>query len=151
MKVKNKEIALNALNKSLMFDPLFLGFDTYLKNISHTEHSYPPYNVVEVDENEYLLEIAIAGFNKHDLEITLTNNVLQITGEQKEETNRKYVHKGIATRMFTRTFNLTDDIEVKDADIHKGLLQIKLVRNTPEHKKPKRIEINSWYRVIVSI
>jgi molecular chaperone IbpA len=143
MKAKNKEMSLSSLNKSLMYDPLFLGFDGYLKNISHTEHSYPPYNVVEVNENEYILEIAIAGFDKHDLEIILTNNVLQITGEQNEDSKIKYLHKGIATRKFTRTFNLTEDIEVKDADIHKGLLQIKLVKNMPEHKKPKKIEINS--------
>lgn len=134
-----------SINEGLnrMFDPLFIGFDRFFDNYSSINtNSYPPYNVIKVDEETFMVEIAVAGFGKDDLEITEDSGVLKITGNSWDShESHKYLHKGIATRKFVRMFNLHDDVEVKSADIHKGLLQIVLKRNIPEHKKPKRINI----------
>ena len=126
-----------------MFDPLFIGFDRFFDNYSSINtNSYPPYNVIKTDEETFMVEIAVAGFGKDDLEITEDGGVLKISGECFDtHESHKYLHKGIATRKFVRMFNLHDDVQVKSADIHKGLLQIVLKRNIPEHKKPKRIAI----------
>lgn len=128
---------------SRMFDPLFIGFDRFFDSYSSINtNSYPPYNVIKVDEETFMVEIAVAGFGKDDLEITEDGGVLKIIGNSPDHhESHKYLHKGIAARKFVRMFNLHDDVEVKSADIHKGLLQIILKRNIPEHKKPKRISI----------
>lgn len=126
-----------------LFDPMFIGFDRFFDNYSSVNTvSYPPYNVIKVDEETFMVEIAVAGFGKDDLEITEDGGVLKITGNSWDaHESHKYLHKGIATRKFVRMFNLHDDVQVKSADIHKGLLQIVLKRHIPEHKKPKRIAI----------
>ena len=128
-----------------LFDPLFIGFDRFFDNYSSVStNSYPPYNVIKVDDNNYLIEVAVAGFGKNDIEITEQDGVLKIEGSHVEDhPEAKYLHRGVAARKFTRMFNLHDDVKVKGADIHKGLLQIKLERIVPEEKKPKRIAIGS--------
>lgn len=128
-----------------LFDPLFIGFDRFFDNYSSVStNSYPPYNVIKVDENNYLIEVAVAGFGKNDIEITEQDGVLKVEGSHVEDhPEAKYLHRGVAARKFTRMFNLHDDVKVKGADIHKGLLQIKLERIVPEEKKPKRIAIGS--------
>ena len=128
-----------------LFDPLFIGFDRFFDNYSSvTTNSYPPYNVIKVDENNYLIEVAVAGFGKNDIDITEQDGVLKIEGSHVEDhPEAKYLHRGVAARKFVRMFNLHDDVKVKGADIHKGLLQIKLERIVPEEKKPKRIAIGS--------
>jgi molecular chaperone IbpA len=135
--------AKSSLDK--LFDPLFIGFDKFFDNYSSvTTNSYPPYNVIKVDETNYLIEVAVAGFSKHDIEITEQGGVLKIEGSHVEDhPDAKYLHRGVAARKFMRMFNLHDDIKVKGADIHKGLLQIKLEKIVPEEKKPKRIAIGS--------
>lgn len=132
-------------NLDRLFDPLFIGFDRFFDNYSSVStNSYPPYNVVKVDDNNYLIEVAVAGFGKNDIEITEQDGVLKIDGAHVEDhPDAKYLHRGVAARKFTRMFNLHDDVKVKGADIHKGLLQIKLERVVPEEKKPKRIAIGS--------
>lgn len=133
----------NAMDR--LFDPLFIGFDRFFDNYSSiTANSYPPYNVIKVDDETFMVEVAVAGFSKGDLEITEHDGVLKITGETKDDhESHKYLHKGIAARKFVRMFNLHDDVKVQTADIHKGLLQITLKRHIPEEKKPKRIAIGS--------
>lgn len=128
-----------------LFDPLFIGFDRFFDNYSSVStNSYPPYNVIKIDDSNYLIEIAVAGFGKNDIEITEQDGVLKIDGSHVEDhPNAKYLHRGVAARKFTRMFNLHDDVKVKNADIHKGLLQISLERIVPEEKKPKRIAIGS--------
>lgn len=128
-----------------LFDPLFIGFDRFFDNYSSVStNSYPPYNVIKVDDSNYLIEVAVAGFGKNDIEITEQDGVLKIEGSHVEDhPEAKYLHRGVAARKFTRMFNLHDDVKVKGADIHKGLLQIKLERIVPEEKKPKRIAIGS--------
>lgn len=131
------------VSTTTLFDPLFIGFDRYVNNIANEHNTYPPYNVVKDDEDAYTVEIAIAGFGKNDLDITENNGVLTVKGEHKENDERQFLHKGVATRKFTRVFNLAEHVRVVDAEIHKGLLQIRLERIIPEDKKPRRIAIES--------
>ena len=128
-----------------LFDPLFIGFDKFFDNYSSiSTNSYPPYNVIKIDETNYLIEVAVAGFGKNDIEITEQDGVLKIEGSHVEDhPQAKYLHRGVAARKFTRMFNLHDGIKVRGADIHKGLLQIRLEKIVPEEKKPKRIAIGS--------
>ncbi len=135
-------VTVNNLDK--LFDPLFIGFDKFFENYSNVTPSYPPYNVIQHDEKSYLIEVAVAGFNKNDIEITEQDGVLKIEGQHSEDhPDSKYLHRGVAARKFVRMFNLHDDIKVVHAEIHKGLLQIKLERVIPKEKMPKRIAISS--------
>lgn len=137
-------ISVNSAMEKL-FDPLFIGFDRFFDNYSSVStNSYPPYNVVKVNDSNYLIEVAVAGFGKNDIDITEQDGVLKIEGSHVEDhPDAKYLHRGVAARKFVRMFNLHDDVKVKNADIHKGLLQITLERIVPEEKKLKRIAIGS--------
>jgi molecular chaperone IbpA len=108
--------------------------------------NFPPYNLEKLGEDEYLLTLALAGYSKEDLSITVDNGCLLIDGTNQstdEETDsRVFIHKGIAARSFTREFRLMEHIVVDSADLNNGLLSIKLKRIVPEHLKPKLIEIN---------
>lgn len=127
-----------------------VGFDhlqNLLDNVNRLETqdvAYPPYNIEALDENEYRISMAVAGFSENDLEITHHEDQLIISGaikkEEKEE-DSTYLHRGIATRSFERRFNLADHITVVDAGLENGLLHIDLKREVPEEKQPKKIEI----------
>lgn len=133
------------------FDKFFVGFDDQIhkmtklhddmvKNISN----YPPYNIKKTAENTYVIEIAVAGFCKSDIEIEIEDSKLVVRGvTREEEESDSYLHRGIANRAFTRYFALEDQIEVKDAEIFNGLLKVFLERIIPEHKKPKKIAVKS--------
>ncbi|TVO77755.1 Hsp20 family protein [Sedimenticola selenatireducens] len=130
--------------------PLFrsaIGFDRLantLESIHNTNSSggYPPYNIELVDENQYTITMAVAGFTADDLEIEVEQNKLRITGQKKEDENgRQYLHRGIANRNFERSFQLADHIKVASANIQDGMLYLELVREIPEAMKPRRIEI----------
>ena len=136
--------------KSLMdFDPfrsLTVGFDNMfdaLDTIDTDVENYPPYNIEKKGEYYYIVEVAVAGFNKKDIEIQYGNNALTITGskESKDNDNAEVVHQGIATRSFKRTFSLADDVIVKSANLSDGLLTIDLEKIVPEEKKTRKIEI----------
>ena len=125
-----------------------VGFDrqfTLLEDLrrrSSKPSTYPPYNIKEVIEGvEYEIEMAVAGFRREDITITLQENSLKIEGGSKESKSENYVHKGIAARTFLQTFALADYVEVKKATIGDGILTISLIRNLPEEKQPKIIEI----------
>jgi molecular chaperone IbpA len=130
--------------------PLFrsaIGFDRLantLESIHNTNSSggYPPYNIELVDENQYTITMAVAGFTADDLEIEVEQNKLRITGQKKEDENgHQYLHRGIANRNFERSFQLADHIKVANANIQDGMLYLELVREIPEAMKPRRIEI----------
>lgn len=107
--------------------------------------TYPPYNVISVDNDEWILEFAVAGLNKNHLDVTLHNNVLTIKNDTVEvglPEEQKYLHKGIANRKFVRSFSLPEHTEVLKAETRDGILTITLVRVVPEEKKPKSIKIN---------
>lgn len=133
------------LTAAMLNDPFFIGFDRMLNRMQATtpgQPNYPPYNIVKTDENSYELQLAIAGFKYDDLEITLEDGKLSITGNQSEEDDAEYLHKGISARNFTRTFTLMDTIVVNGADLSDGILNVKLENVIPEEKKPRKIEIN---------
>ena len=122
-----------------------VGFDRHfqlLEELRNTNKStYPPYNIIQVDDEEtYLIEIAAAGFTKSDIEITYQENSLTVTGK-KDVDSADYVHKGIAARDFEQKFALADDVKVISASMKDGILSIRLEREIPEHKKPRTISI----------
>ena len=136
--------------RTIDFAPLFrhsVGFDRMQRLIdaaAQTEQSngYPPYNIEQLGENGYQVTLAVAGFSDEDLDITLTDRTLVVSGKMAEpEGERHYVHRGIAGRAFERRFELADHIEVKGASLVNGLLHIELQRVVPESQKPRKIEI----------
>ena len=141
---------MNALD----FTPLFrstIGFDRLShmleKNMASEQSvAYPPYNIVKLDEDNYRITMAVAGFTENDIEITAQDNQLIVQSKQveREETkSAEYLHRGIAERAFERRFQLADHIRVTDAGMENGLLNISLVREIPEQMKPRKIEIAS--------
>lgn len=133
---------------SLLSSPLLLGFDEIerlVDRVSKGADGYPPYNIERLardgDKPELLrITLAVAGFTRDDLEIALQDNQLTVRGKQADDKERVYLHRGIATRQFQRTFVLADGIEVRAADLANGLLMIDLVRHEPE-RHVRRIEI----------
>lgn len=124
------------------FDQLFNDMDRLYLN--STNSAYPPYNIVKLDEDSFLIEIAVAGFAEHELEVTVERGQLIITGNASDrDDNRNFIHKGIGTRNFTRTFRLADHIVVEKAKLENGLLAVQLHRIVPEELKPRKIEIRS--------
>jgi molecular chaperone IbpA len=123
---------------------LFFGFDALFDAIQQPNNtqSYPPYNVVKLDDDHYLIEIAVAGFRDTDISIELLKGQLTVSGTSEvDAADVNYLHKGISGRNFTRTFTLADTIEVEDAEINKGVLQIGLTNIIPEEDKPRQIRI----------
>lgn len=120
-------------------------FDSLMRNTAQSNGNYPPYNVVQYSDDKFSIELAVAGFEEYELEINLENNVLTILGEKSEEEsddNVSYLHHGISSRSFKRSFTLAEHIEVVDARIKNGILSVDLERQIPEEKKPKKIAIN---------
>ena len=131
---------------SLGFDDVFdhFGrmFDDSLFDVSTP--NYPPYNIVKVKDNHYNIEVALAGYNKKDIEVSYEDNMLTIqTAAKKEdkETEGENIYKGIAQRMFKKSFTIADDVEVKGAELKDGLLKVSLERIIPESRKAKTISI----------
>ena len=134
---------------NLLNSPFFVGFerihdrmnqfnDTLTKNAP----SYPPYNIHK-DDDQYIIEMAVAGFTEDDIDIEIQDDVLKVVGATSTSTNSStYLHRGIANRGFTRNFNLAETIEVKSASLDNGMLQICLENIVPENKKPRKVGIN---------
>ncbi len=120
-----------------------VGFDRLFDLLDNTARSdWPPYNIETMDENEYRISMAIAGFGSNEIELTQHGTTLIVTGQKKgEEDGRQLLHQGIAFRNFKQTFNLDDHVRVVAANLENGLLSIDLVREVPEQLKPRRIEI----------
>ena len=131
----------------LFKDPFFIGFDRALDTWSHAQTvssatNYPPYNVIKVDEDNFIVELAVAGFAKTDIDLSTADGKLTVKGELSTEDNdSKFIHRGIAARKFTREGALGEYMEVKAAELKDGLLKIDIVRILPEEKKPKTIKI----------
>src|ERR1700693_5976494 len=133
------------------FSPLFrstIGFDRLARlvdtatRVDSTALSYPPYNIEKTGEDAYRLTMAVAGFAQDELDITVHENTLIVTGKaQKEDENGRYLHRGIARRAFERRFSLADHIKVNGASLDNGLLHVDLVREVPEAMKPRTIKI----------
>ena len=129
----------------LFKDPFFIGWDNHLQKI-HQSASYPPYDLVKFDDDSYILDLAVAGFKKENINITVDGNTLIIEGEAPEEADVyedfSIVHKGIAKRKFKRTFSLGEYMEVDSVNLYDGILRLSISTNIPEYKKPKSIPIN---------
>lgn len=130
----------------LFKDPFFIGFNRELDRMANVHHTatrqtYPPYDVLKLDEDTFQVSIAVAGFTRNDLDVSVDNGTLIVKGEITEVTDGEYLHKGIAARKFTRTFALGEYMEVTGASIEDGMLNIKVDRIIPEEKKPKTIKI----------
>ena len=129
--------------------PFSVGFDRVFDRLvdydtNYTTGGFPPYNIRKTDDFKHVIEIALAGFSKDEIEVVLTDGVLEIKSSELPATEKPkddLIHKGIAKRSFTRKFTLADDIEVKDAKLVNGLLKIDLEQIVPEHKKPKTIKV----------
>jgi molecular chaperone IbpA len=132
----------------------FIGLDKMVDTINRSaEHinktwsSYPPFNLKKTEDNKYVLEMAVAGFSKNDIELTIEGEKLLIKGSTTVDTlvadgiNQTFLHKGISDRPFTRTFTLADNVEIVSAEMVNGLLKIWLEHIIPDHKKPKKIDI----------
>lgn len=132
---------------SLFNSPLFLGFDHFERLVDsiskYQEDAYPPYNIEQIGDNGFRITLAVAGFKKSDVRISMEDNKLTIRGKQEEiPTDSKYIYRGIATRQFLRTFILADGVEVVNAEMENGLLHINLIRVQNE-SRVRTIEINS--------
>ena len=130
----------------LFKDPFFIGFNRELDRLNTvhnlaTRQAYPPYDIIKLDEDTYKLSLALAGFSKDDIKVSVDNGTLIIKGEIIEVTDAEIVHKGIAGRKFTRTFALGEYMEVTGAEMKDGMLHIDIDRIVPEDKKPKDITI----------
>lgn len=135
------------------FTPLFrstVGFDRLfdtLDQISQHEagQSYPPYNIERIDDNQYRVSVAVAGFSEKDLAVEVRDNVLTVAGkhDDAEKNESLYIHRGIAGRAFEHRFQLADHVEVRGAKLENGLLHISLKQIVPEEKKPRRVKINA--------
>ena len=130
------------------FRPFSVGFDSIFEKLSEASipnsSNYPPYNIIKRGDDQWLIELAVAGFNKKDIGIELKEANLSITcskDKAEPENAFEFVHKGISERNFTKTFALAEHVEVKGAEIVDGILSIELIRNIPEKEKPKTIKI----------
>ena len=131
------------------YDPHFLGFDNIFNQFHRFEmrsdepsSGYPPYNIIKLDENQFVIELAIAGFTEKDIKILHEpeHNRLLVEGSN-EDKEQEYVHRGIASRKFRRSWTVSDHIVVKDAKMSAGILRVRLENVIPDEQKPKEIEI----------
>jgi len=133
--------------------PLTVGFDDMFDHFEHmmddsffrgTLGNFPPYNIVKTGENTYDVELALAGFSKKDIEVEYKENLLTVKSKKQEETKDEdgnIIHRGISKRMFSKSFTIANDVEVKGAELKDGLLKVSMERIVPEHKKAKLIDI----------
>jgi molecular chaperone IbpA len=125
---------------SVGFDRLDELFETAFRNSGH-DNSYPPYNIAKTGDDTYKITLAVAGFGEDDLEIVAKENLLTVRGKSAEADDAVYLHRGIARRAFEHRFQLADYVKVSGASLANGLLDVQLVREVPEAKKPQQIKI----------
>ena len=124
------------------FDSMFDEMDRLFENSK--SQGYPPYNIAQINENEYMISLAVAGFGMDNLSIEKDKNTLKIEGTApKGDDKVNYLHRGIGGRNFRREFTLAEHVDVHNAELHNGMLNIHLKREVPEELQPKKIEINS--------
>ena len=130
---------------SIGFDNVFNHFERMFEDDLYiTAGNYPPYNIVKTGPEQYNIEVALAGYNKKDIDVDFAEGLLTIKSVKNEKSleDGSILHKGIAKRHFSRTFTVADDIEVKDAELKDGLLRVFLKRIVPEGKEARQIKIN---------
>jgi molecular chaperone IbpA len=130
-------------HSTLGFDRFFDEAERLLKaDLTKVSPAFPPHNIIKLDDNRYLVELAVAGFAEAEIDISVEDNNLIIKGEKKDkDTDVTYIHRGIGTRSFTKTLTVADTVEVRGAEFKDGILKIGLENVIPDHKKPRKIEI----------
>jgi molecular chaperone IbpA len=143
--------------RTIDFTPVFrstIGFDrmarlvdaAYQASEASAQPSYPPYNIEKLDEDSYRITMAVAGFAESDIDVTVKENTLSVSGNVEKDDGAStptFLHRGIAGRAFERKFDLADHIIVTGAEMENGLLHIDLVRDVPEEKRPRKIEVGT--------
>ena len=141
--MNNNQISrLDTLSRALVgFDTMFDQMERRFGN--QVSNNYPPFNILKWNEDQYEIQIAITGFEKEEIRVEVERNQLSVFGESKEMSlgDAMYLHRGLATRDFEKTFTLAEHMEVKLAEIRNGMLRIQLFRNVPESEKPRIIDI----------
>jgi molecular chaperone IbpA len=141
------ELRPSILGRSVGFDQIFDSFaKTFDDEFFNTSSNYPAYDIVKTGENDYDVEVALAGFNKKDISVSVNDGILSIESVKNQKTKEKdengnVIHKGIAKRCFKKSFSIADNCEVKGAELRDGLLKVSLEKIVPEAQKPKVIEI----------
>jgi molecular chaperone IbpA len=140
--MNNQLSRLDSLSRAL------IGFDTMFDNMERrfansVSNNYPPHNILRLGDNDYAIQLAVTGFAKSEISVTVEDNVLIVKGESMttDHAPEQYLHRGLATRDFAKEFPLAEHIEVSGAEIANGMLTVKLIRNVPESAKPKIIDI----------
>ena len=127
---------------------LFVGFEPLFSELERLtsgtpgQDNYPPHNIVKIDDENFNIEMAVAGFSKDDVEVELKDGTLTISGSKTED-ERNYAHKGISSRKFSKSFRLAEYVVVDDADLANGVLVVNLRVDIPEEKRPQKIKIGS--------
>ena len=130
--------------------PQFVGFDNIFNELERLvdgttptrNTSFPPHNIIKLDDNKYVVEMAVAGFGQDEVDVEIHDGTLIVKGEKKDQTEVDYLYRGIATRSFTKSIRLSDSIEVRGAQFKDGILKIALENIIPEHKKPRKVEFS---------
>jgi molecular chaperone IbpA len=130
-------------------DPFFIGFDRQIKDlqsINRNTSNYPPHNISKVigSEDMYVIELALAGFNKEDIEVEQDKNVLTIKGAAHEDPLKEYIYKGIGARSFVKTFSLAEYVKVNSVIISNGILMVGLTKFIPESERPVKFDIHDF-------
>jgi molecular chaperone IbpA len=140
---------VSSLMRQMQLEPFFLGFDDAFNQLMGLKNdlnkhisNYPPYNIKKIDDNEFELEFAVAGFDKKDVKVVMDMGKLRVSGTIGErEDGTEFLHKGIATRSFSSTFALGEHVEVESAEVENGLLKVRLKKYLPKHLQPKEIVV----------
>ena len=129
---------------SIGFDSVFDHFESMFNESPSLHTNYPPYDIVKTDEHSYVIELAVAGFSKKDIAVTVENGVLTVESDRKgnaESSGQEIIHRGISKRYFKKSFSISDDVEIRGAELKDGLLRISMEKIIPESRKRKEISI----------
>ena len=129
---------------SVGFDSVFDHFESMFNESPSLHTNYPPYDILKTDEHSYVIELAVAGFSKKDIEVTVENGVLTVESDREgnaESSGEEIIHRGISKRYFKKSFSISDDVEIRGAELKDGLLRISMEKIIPESRKRKEINI----------
>ena len=129
---------------SVGFDSVFDHFESMFNESPSLHTNYPPYDILKTDEHSYVIELAVAGFSKKDIEVTVENGVLTVESDREgnaESSGQEIIHRGISKRYFKKSFSISDDVEIRGAELEDGLLRISMEKIIPESRKRKEISI----------
>ena len=129
---------------SVGFDSVFDHFESLFNESPSLHTNYPPYDILKTDEHSYVIELAVAGFSKKDIKVTVENGVLTVESDREgnaESSGQEIIHQGISKRYFKKSFSISDDVEIRGAELKDGLLRISMEKIIPESRKRKEISI----------